>query len=52
MRNVYKILVTHPEGMRQLGRLKCTCDDFGTDVKRIGWEEVIWINVAEDRDQW
>jgi hypothetical protein len=27
-------------------------DDIGTDLEKIRWDGVEWINLAQDRDQW
>jgi hypothetical protein len=52
MRNVYNILVAKPEGKRPLGRPRRRCDDIRMDLREIGWEDVDWIHLVEDRDQW
>jgi hypothetical protein len=51
MRNVYNILVGKPEGNRQLGRHRHTLEDNIKMDKKIGWEGVDWIHLAQDRDQ-
>jgi hypothetical protein len=39
-RNAYRILVGKPEGKRSLGR------------PRHRWDDVDWIKLAQDGDQW
>jgi hypothetical protein len=40
-------------GKRPLGRLRRRWEDnIRIDVREIGWGDVDWIHVAEDRDQW
>jgi hypothetical protein len=51
VRNAYKILVRKPKGKRPLKRLRGTCDDgIRMDARKIEWENVVWIRVAEDTD--
>jgi hypothetical protein len=52
MKNAYTILVRKPEGKIQLRSL-------GTDwrvllkwILKIGCEDVVWINLAQDRGHW
>jgi hypothetical protein len=40
-RNAYRTLVGKPGGRRPLGR-----------PREIGWYDVDWIELAQDRDQW
>jgi hypothetical protein len=42
-RNAYRILVGKPEGKRLLGRPR---------HREIGWDDMDWIDMAQDRDQW
>jgi len=52
MRNVYKILVGRPEGKRPLGRSGRRWEDNNRlDLRKIGWEVVDWIHLAQDREQ-
>jgi hypothetical protein len=49
-RNVYRILVGKPEGMRPLGRpRRRLVDNIKMDVR---WGGMDWIDLAQDRDQW
>jgi hypothetical protein len=53
IRNVYKNLVTKPEGMRQLLIPRCRWEDIiRIDVKEIAWECMYCSHLAQDRDQW
>jgi hypothetical protein len=27
-------------------------DNIKMDLRKIGWDEVNWVDIAEDRDQW
>jgi hypothetical protein len=52
-RNAYSILVGTPEGKRPLGRPKCMwVDNIKMDLRKIGWDGMDWIDLAQDRDQW
>jgi hypothetical protein len=54
-RNAYRILVGNPEEKGPLGRPRCTCrweDSFKMDLREIGWGDMDWIDLAQDRDQW
>jgi hypothetical protein len=50
---VYKVLVGKPEGKRPLGRRRYRWES-GIIVGRreIGWGNVEWIQLAQDRDRW
>jgi len=53
MRIVYKILVGKLERKRLLGRPKCGLEDnFRMNCMDIGWEDVDWTHLAQDRDKW
>jgi hypothetical protein len=52
-RKLYKVLVGKPKGMRPLGRLRCRWEDrIRMDIRKIGWEDVEWVQLAQDRGQW
>jgi hypothetical protein len=52
-RNTYRILMGKPEGKRPLGRPRCRwVDNIKIDLRQIGWDDVDWIDLAQDRDQW
>jgi hypothetical protein len=53
MRNAYEILVGKPEEKRPLGRPRHRWEDnIRKDLKDIRWENVDWMHLAQDRDQW
>jgi hypothetical protein len=53
VRGAYNILVGRPEGRRQLGRLRRRWEDnIKMDIKEIGFGDVGWIHLAQDRDRW
>jgi hypothetical protein len=53
MRNSYKIFVEEPEGKRPFGRPRRRwVDNIKMDIKEMGWEDVDWIHVIQDRAQW
>jgi hypothetical protein len=49
-RNVYRVLVGKPEGKRPLERARD--DGVKMDLREIGWGDVEWIHLAQDRDHW
>jgi hypothetical protein len=52
-RNAYRILLGKPEGKRPLGRPRRRwVDNVNMDLREIGWDDVDWIDMAQDRDQW
>jgi hypothetical protein len=52
-RNAYRILVGKPEGSRPLGRPGSRwVDNIKMDLKDIGCDDMTWIDLAHDRDQW
>jgi hypothetical protein len=52
-RNAYRILVGKPEGKRPLGRpRRMWMDNIKIDLTEIGWDDMDWIDLAQDRDQW
>jgi hypothetical protein len=52
-RNAYKLLVGKPEGRRPLGRPKRRWfDNIRMDLAEVGWGDVDWIGLAQDRDRW
>jgi len=48
--NTYKILVGKREGRRPQEDLNL--DDIKMDLREIGWEDVDWIHLTQDTDQW
>ncbi|KAJ4447398.1 hypothetical protein ANN_09404 [Periplaneta americana] len=52
-RNAYRVLVGRPEGKRPLGRPRRKWEDtIKMDLRKVGYDDRDWINVAQDRDQW
>jgi hypothetical protein len=52
-RNVYKLLVGKPEWKRRLGRPRLRCvDNIRMDLGEVGWGDVDWIGLAQERDMW
>jgi hypothetical protein len=52
-RNTYRLLVGKPEGRRPVGRPRCRwLDNIGMDLVDVGWGDVDWIGLAQDRDKW
>jgi hypothetical protein len=53
MRNSHKILAVRPEGKLPLRRPRCRGEhNVRQDLKEIEWEDVDWILLTCDRDQW
>jgi hypothetical protein len=51
--NAYRILVGKPEEKRPLGRPRVRwMDNIKMDLIDIGWDDMDWIDLTEDRDQW
>jgi hypothetical protein len=52
-RNAYSLLVGKPEGSRPLGRPRCRwLNNIRMDLVEVGWGDVDWIGLAQDRDRW
>jgi hypothetical protein len=52
VRGAYSILVGWPEGRRPLGTPRCRWEDnIKMDLGEIGFWDVDWINLAQDRDR-
>jgi hypothetical protein len=52
-RNAYRILVGKPEGKRPLGRPRRRwVDNIRMDLGEVGWGDVDWIDLAQDRNRW
>jgi hypothetical protein len=53
MRGAYNILVGRPEGRRPLGRPRRRWEDnIKMDLRKIGFGDVDWIHLAQDKDRW
>jgi hypothetical protein len=52
-RGAYRVLVGKPDGKRPPERPRLRCED-NTEMERkeIGWEDVDWIDLAQDKDKW
>jgi hypothetical protein len=51
VRGAYNILVGRPEGRRPLGRPRGRWEDnIKMDLREIGFGDVDWIDLAQDRD--
>jgi hypothetical protein len=52
-RNVYRLLVGKPEGRRPMGRPRRRwVDNVRMELVEVGWGDVDWIGLAQDRDRW
>jgi hypothetical protein len=52
-RNAYRLLVRKPEGRRPLGRPRHRwVDNIKRDLGEVGWGDVDWIGLAQDRNRW
>jgi hypothetical protein len=52
-RNAYMLLVGKPEGERPLGRpRRRRVDNIRMDLLELGWGDVDWIGLAQDRNRW
>jgi hypothetical protein len=52
MRKLYKVSVGKPKGKRSLGRPRRTREGgIKMDFREIGWEGVVWIHLAQNRDR-
>jgi hypothetical protein len=53
VRGAYNILVERPEGRRPLGRPRHIWEDsMKMDLREIGFGDVDWIHLAQNRDRW
>jgi hypothetical protein len=52
-RNMYRLLVGKPEAKRPLGRPRRRwVNNIKIDLVEVGWGDVAWIGLAQDRDKW
>jgi hypothetical protein len=52
-RSAFKILTGKPTGMRLLGRPRCRWENnIRKDLKEIGINTRIWVDLAQDKDYW
>jgi len=48
-----RVLMGKPEGQIPLGRLRCRWEgNIKMDLQEVGWGEMDWIDLSEDRDRW
>jgi hypothetical protein len=51
--NAYRLLVGKPERRMPLGRPRRRwLDNIRMDLVEVGWGDVDWIGLAQDRDRW
>jgi hypothetical protein len=51
--NAYRLFVGKPEGRRPLARPRSRwLDNIRLDLLEVGWGNVDWIGLAQDRDRW
>jgi hypothetical protein len=52
-RNALETLVGKPKGKIPLGKPRRSWEDnIKVDLGEIGWDDMDWIRLARDRDQW
>jgi hypothetical protein len=52
-RNAYRLLVGKPERRRPPGRpRRRRLDKIGMNLVEVGWGDVDWIGLAQDRNRW
>jgi hypothetical protein len=52
-RNAYRLLLGKPEGRSPLGKPRRRwLDNIWMDLVEVGWSDVDWIGLAQDRDRW
>jgi hypothetical protein len=52
-RNAYRLLVGKPEGKTPLGRPRHRWEDnIRMDLREVGWSDVDWIGLAQDKKRW
>jgi hypothetical protein len=52
-RNACRIFYGKPKGKRSLGRRRRRREDnIKMDLREIGWGDMDWIDLAQDRDKW
>jgi hypothetical protein len=52
MRNAQNILVGKPEGKGPRGRPRRRWENIRMGIRKMGWECVVWIHLAQDIDWW
>jgi hypothetical protein len=52
-RNAYRLLVRKSEGKRPMGRPRRRwMDNIRIDLVEVGWGDVDWIGLVQDRGRW
>jgi hypothetical protein len=52
-KNANGLLVEKPEGKRPIGRPRRKwVDNIMMDLGKVGWSDVDWVGLAQDRDRW
>jgi hypothetical protein len=52
-RAAYRVLTGNPKRRRPLGRLRQRWeDDIKMELKEVGWEDIDWNALAQDRYRW
>jgi hypothetical protein len=52
-RKAYRLLLGKPEGRRPLGRSRRrSLDNIRMNLVEVGWGDVDWIGLAQDRERW
>jgi hypothetical protein len=52
-RNAYRLLMGKPVGKRPLARPRRRwLDNIRLDLVEVGWGDVDWIGLAQDRNRW
>jgi hypothetical protein len=52
-RNAFRLLVGKPEGKRPQGRpRRRSVDNVRIDLGEVGWSDVDWIGLPQDRNMW
>jgi hypothetical protein len=52
-KNAYRLLVGKSEGKRPLGRPRRRwVDNITMDLGEVGWSDVDWIGLVQDRNRW
>jgi hypothetical protein len=52
-RNAYRLVLGKPEGRRPVRRPRHRWfDNIRMDLVEVGWGDVDWIGLAQDRDRW
>jgi hypothetical protein len=52
-RKTYRLLVGKPEEKETTRKTRCRwVDSIRMDVGEVGWGDVDWIGLAEDRNRW